>query len=306
MRVGVVTIVLLIAGCAVSPSSENTVASEASQTSVNKSVSKGEVPFDLSSGRPVIQAEINGRSIAVEFDTGSQGAMIPKALADEWGLQVIGDVQLGSPYGKPVPAKLVSLGSVVVDGVVAADVRAVVEVDESFRGPNARIVIGPAQFRGQYVTLDYARLLLTIAADAPLVGATWQALKNGLPEGAIDVQGQSIPLHVDSGNPGAITLPIAVAEQLSPKPALREVGRARVVDKEFSIFLGTVNTDAVVAGIPVKLGDVTFADVPYANLGSQGLQNFSVVIDPANNRWQLISPNGQVPLLTSQPSVRRN
>ena len=263
--------------------------------------SSASVPFDLSSGRPVVQAKIGAHLVDVEFDTGSQGAIISRAMAEKWGLKVVGQMQLGSPYGKPVPADLVELDSLSIDGFAASDLRAVVDPDPNFRGPDARIVIGPAQFRGLYVSLDYAKKTLTLDVNQPKVGALWQKLKNGLPEGSIELMGQQIPVHVDSGNPGAITLPIASAEKISPKPALREVGRARVVDKEFSLFLGAINADARIAGVPVKLGDVMFAEVPYANLGSQALKNFKVVIDLANDRWQLLSVSGSVPLLTTLP-----
>jgi predicted aspartyl protease len=261
------------------------------------------VPFELSSGRPVVMAQIgNGEPIEVDFDTGSQGAVIPRALVDRLGLKVVGETRLGSPFGgEPVVAKLVSLGKLTIGGVAATDVTAVVQEDASFMGPDARLVVGPAQFRGRIVSLDYAARSLGISSATPDLRSPWLMLVNGLPEAEIEISGNRYPLHIDSGNPGTLMLPQSAADKLSPKPELREVGKARTVDKEFSIYAGAVNADARIAGIPVRLGEIAFADVPSANLGSQGLAQFTVVVDVANNRWQLVPPSGQMPFLTARP-----
>lgn len=290
---------LLCAGCA-APAQVNTQPVSA-KVAVAVPVD-ATVPFDLSTGRPVVLAQIgNAAPMEVYFDTGSQGAVIPRALVDKLGLEVVGETRLGSPYGgEPVIAQLVSLGSLKIGGVAANNVTAVVQEDASFLGPDARLVVGPAQFGGNIVSLDYAARSLNISSTMPDIKA-WQSLKNGLPETEIEIAGKRYPLHIDSGSPGTLMLPKTVADDLSPKPELREIGKARTIDKEFAIYVGTVNQSAKIADVQVNLGDVGFAEVPFANLGSQGLAPFKVVIDLARDRWQLIAPHGQVPLLTARP-----
>lgn len=263
-----------------------------------------EVPFELPAGRPVILAQIGDAApIAVEFDTGSQGALIPRALVDKLGLKEIGEARLASPFGgEPTTAKVVSLGSLAVAGVKASNSTAVVLEDASFMGSEARLVIGPAQFADKIMVLDYPARKLRIVSNSPFAQAPWQPLKGGLLETQIVIEGKQIPLHIDSGNPGALMLPKTIADTMSPMPALREVGRARTVDKEFTIYSGALERDAILANVPVKLGDVAFADVPSANLGSRGLSQFILVIDPANQRWQLVAPGDQLPLLTTRPN----
>lgn len=265
------------------------------------------VPVDLSSGRPAVMARIaGGEPIAVEFDTGSQGALIPRELVNKLGLKENGEVQLGSPFGgKPTIAKTVSLGTLDIGGITATDVTAVVQEDASFMGPDARLVIGPAQFADKVVALDYQARTLRIARQIDVAGPRWQPLKNGLLETDLVLAGKHIPLHIDTGNPGTLLLPQAMAEKLSPKPDLREVGRARTVDKEFTIYAGSVNRDATLAGVPVRLGDITFADVPSANLGSQGLAQFTVIVDFGRQRWQLVAPKGVTPLMTARQTMSR-
>jgi predicted aspartyl protease len=263
-----------------------------------------EVPFDLPSGRPVILAQIGDAApITVEFDTGSQGALIPRALVDKLGLKEIGEAQLASPFGgEAKTAKVVSLGSLDVAGVKATNNTAVVLEDASFMGPEARLVIGPAQFADKIMVLDYPARTLRIVSNSPFARAPWQPLKGGLLETQIVIEGQQIPLHIDSGNPGGLMLPKTIADTMSPMPDLREVGRARTVDKEFTIYLGTLERNAILANVPVKLGDVAFADVPSANLGSRGLSQFILVIDPTHQRWQLVAPGDQMPFLTARPN----
>lgn len=295
MRTLLFPALLVMAGCATS-------AAPVSTTPVIAVPVDTAVPFDLSTGRPLLLAQIGDEApMEVFFDTGSQGAVIPRALVNKLRLKLVGETRLKSPYGgEPVVAKLVSLGSLTIGGVAANDVTAVVQEDASFMGSDARLVVGPAQFRGKIVSLDYAARSLRISSGIP-ASTAWQSLKNGLPETEIEIGGKHYPLHIDSGSPGTLMLPKSAAADLSPKPELREVGKARTVDKEFSIYVGAVNSDATIAGVPVKLGDVMFAEVPFANLGSQGLAQFIVVIDLARDRWQLIAPAGQAPLLTARP-----
>jgi hypothetical protein len=294
MRALVFPVILLSAGCASANPVEMAPAIAADSVSVR---------VDMSSGRPKIVAQIgNAAPMAVDFDTGSQGALIARELAERLGLEEIGETMMASPFGgAPVKAKLVSLGSLTIGGLPAADITAVVIEDASFMGADPRLIIGPAQFAGKVISLDYAGQTLSISTNAPASASPWQKLKNGLPEAEIEIGGKLYPLHIDSGNPGTLMLPKSAADDLSPKPELREVGKARTVDKEFSIYVGSVNAAAKIAGVPIKLGDVGFAEVPSANLGSQGLAQFKVVIDLANNRWQLVAPTGEVPLITARP-----
>lgn len=298
MRSLLYSALLLVAGCATGAEPVNTATTAALPANAT-------VSFDLSKGRPLVLAQIGDSApMEVYFDTGSQGAVIPRALVDKLGLKVVGESKIGSPYGgEQVVVQLVSLGSLRIGGVAADNITAAVQEDASFMGPDARLVVGPAQFKGKIVSLDYPSRSLSISSDIS-ESTAWQSLKNGLPETEIDIAGTRYPLHIDSGSPGALMLPKSAADALSPKPELREIGKARTIDKEFSIYVGAVNSDATIGGVPVRLGDVGFAEVPFANLGSQGLAQFIIMIDIARDRWQLVAPNGQVPLLTVRPMAK--
>jgi predicted aspartyl protease len=263
-----------------------------------------DIPMDVRSGRPVILAQIgDGPAVEVEFDTGSSGAVISKAMADQLKLPIVGEAMLRSPFGnEPVKAKLVSLGSLKIGGAAAARLEAVVEENVDFRGQNARLVIGPSMFTNHVVTFDYVNGRVRLSPKAPKNITNWLPMgEGGLLETSVDIGGKSYKMHIDSGAPGALTLPRAAFDDLSVKPELKTFAKMRTVDKEFSVDIGTLNLDAVVAGVSVRLGDTLFADVPFANLGSQGLKQFSIVIDNPGKRWALVAPKGMTPVLTASP-----
>lgn len=62
----------------------------------------------------------------------------------------------------------------------------------------------------------------------------------------------------------------------------------RTVDAQRIVSLGRLDADAHISGTPVRLGVVNFADVSVANIGMQGLQGFTVVVDMPNRRWALL------------------
>jgi predicted aspartyl protease len=263
-----------------------------------------DIPMDVRSGRPVILAQIgDGPAVEVEFDTGSSGAVISKAMANQLKLPIVGEAMLRSPFGnEPVKAKLVSLGSLKIGGAAATRLDAIVEENVDFRGPNARLVIGPTMFANHVVTFDYVNGRVMLSPKAPKNITKWRpAGEGGLLETTVDIGGKSYNMHIDSGAPGALTLPRAAYEDLSVKPELKTFAKMRTVDKEFSVDIGTLNLDAVVAGVPVRLGDTLFADIPFANLGSQAMKQFSIVIDNPGKRWALVAPKDKTPVLTAAP-----
>jgi predicted aspartyl protease len=292
---------LLILALALSPASTSHAQKENPPAAMTQSA---DIPMDVRSGRPVILAQIgDGPAVEVEFDTGASGAVISKAMADQLKLPVVGEAMMRSPFGnEPVKAKLVSLGSLKIGGAMATRLDAIVEENADFRGPNARLVIGPTMFTDHVVTFDYVNGRVMLSPKAPKNITNWLSMgEGGFLETTADIGGKSYKMHIDSGAPGALTLPRAAFDDLAVKPELKTFAKMRTVDKEFSVDVGTLNLDAVVAGVPVRLGDTLFADVPFANLGSQALKQFSIVIDNPGKRWALVAPKGMTPLLTAAP-----
>lgn len=266
------------------------------------------LPMDLSTGRPRLLASINGGPPQiVEFDTGSPGMVIQRATANRLQAPVVGETTLASPYGNapPAKAKVVRLASVALGGVAAAATDAVVVEDASFVGADAPPIIGPGQFPGHVITLDYPAARFILSRAAPADAAGWQPLgRDGLLEGSVEIGTITVPLHIDSGNPGALTLPSSLASRIAPGLALVTIGAIRTVDRELPIELGDLGRDARVAGTDVRLGKTLFADIPTANLGSDALAGFRIIIDNPRKRWRLAAAGSERPLLESRPPRR--
>lgn len=287
----------------------NGAATAVAQTPIAAAETAISLPMDLSTGRPRLLASINGGPPEpVEFDTGSPGMVIQRAAADRLRAPVVGEARLASPYGNapPATAKVVRLSTLTIGGVAAAATDAVVMEDASFVGADAPPIIGPGQFPGHVITLDYPNARFILSRNTPADGARWQNLnRDGLLEASVEIGAGRVPLHIDSGNPGALTLPSSLADRIAPGVAMIKVGAMRTVDREIPIQLADLALDARVAGTDVRLGKTLFADIPIANLGSDALANFSIIIDNPRKRWRLAAAGSERPLLETRPPRRQ-
>lgn len=266
---------------------------------------KTEIPVDLSTGRFRIDAQINGSApTKIAFDTGSQGMVIPRSLVERYKLEVVGEALMGSPYGDdPVKVDVVRLESLMVGGVAAKALDAIVMEDNVMPGLEPLIIIGGAQFPDKVIGIDFARNLLTLSETAPDDKGKWQKLdERGLPAGSISYAGKTFPLHIDSGNPGLLDLPAAMAPLFGVKEPMAQIGQIRTVDRTIPLKAGTVNAKVDISGIAVRLGTVTFADIPSANIGLRGLKPFRMVIDNPRRRWRL-ERDGNATAVLTMPSA---
>jgi hypothetical protein len=246
--------------------------------------------------KPVVEIKINGKGpFRFYLDTGAQGCVLDQALADELKLPVIGKARVGSPGGKGVPAKRVRLDRVEVGDAVLSTVPAV-SFDRSGLGAAGkdmpRGVLSTAIFSGVLVTLDYPRSRMEIrrgelpAADGKRV-FDYDG-KRRLPRIRLSVAGQEVDVHLDSGSPGGIMLPLELAKRLPLAAKPVKVGRGKRVDQEVIIW------GAKLKGV-VKLGqyelmdpELRFQDIPGApgHVGYGFLRRFAVTLDARNHRLQ--------------------
>lgn len=267
-------------------------------------IAKAEIPVDLSTGRFRIDAQVNGGTpVKIAFDTGSQGMVVPRSLVEKYKLPLVGETLMGSPFGgEPVKVDVVRLDSLTVGGVASTVLDAIVMEDNAMSGLEPMIIIGGAQFPNKVIGIDFARLLLTLSDSAPDGKGKWQKLdERGLPAGSISYAGKSFPLHIDSGNPGLLNLPAAMAPLLRVKEPMVEIGQIRTVDRTIPLKAGKVNAKVGISGLSVRLGTVTFADIPSANIGLKGLKSFRMVIDNPRRRWRLEQVGATTVVLTMPP-----
>jgi Aspartyl protease len=276
MRVGLSCLVLATAGCVSGPAA----------SPLAKSV---EVEMSLESGRPAVLATLSGTPMRVVFDTGSQGAVIAKTLAEQLKLQVVGEARLGSPGGgAPITAQVVSLGSLAIDGLAASTVDAVV-VDDARLPAGTKVILSTSQFATAVAEFDFTRGRLRLSTAPASDNGSWQPLdERGLLLGSLQLGDQTVPLHIDSGNPGLLDLPASMAGKPPLTGPLRETKGVRLVDRELKRSVTWVDAEAIVVGVPIRLrGEVGFLDMPSANLGARGLRQAVLTVDTPRRRWRL-------------------
>jgi hypothetical protein len=245
--------------------------------------------------KPVVEVKINGKGpFRFYLDTGAQGCVLDQALADELKLPVVGEARVGSPGGKGVPGKRVRLDRMEVGDVVLSTVPAV-SFDRSGLAADKdgpRGVLSTAIFSGLLVTLDYPRSRLEIrrgelpAADGKQVFK--YDGKRRLPRVRLSVAGQEVDVHLDSGSPGGIMLPLELAKRLPLAGKPVKVGRGKRVDQEVIIWGAKLNGTVKLGQYVLKDPELRFQDIPGApgHVGYGFLRRFAVTLDARNHRLQ--------------------
>jgi hypothetical protein len=254
------------------------------------------VPLQWARNTPVVEVKINGRGPYRFFlDTGAQGSVLGMDLAEELHLPVLGDARVGSPGGKGLPAKRVRIDRVEIGGATLTAATAIAfDRSQLSRGKDSpRGVLSAKSFPGYLLTLNYPKEMLLIRPGElpPADGATIFAYdpKLPLPELPINVGGQHISLHMDSGAPSGITLPLSLADKLPLESKPVEIGRGRRVDQEIIIFGARLKGDVKVGAFALHNPDLRFQDIPGAkgNIGGEFLRKFAVTLDSKNSRIKL-------------------
>ena len=248
------------------------------------------VPFDLASGRPMVQLMVNGEGpYPFVFDTGSPILLVMQSLVDELGLEVIGSDELQSPMqGKPVEVDVVRVESIALAGATVDGLEArVLDLEGSGLG---RGVVGPALFRAHgALTLDFERNTIALDEDPPAGASTWLQFGPSAPLldvpvriGDVEIEG-----HIDTGSPGVLSVPAVFEDRLPLSGPVVTIGRGRTVDAEFEIRGAPIDGSARVGDAEIPLERIRLSDIPVANLGTAGLRGLVLYVDWENERFAL-------------------
>jgi Aspartyl protease len=255
------------------------------------------VPLTWFNKKPVVEIRINGKGPFRFFlDTGAQGNVLAQELADELKLPVEGKARVGSPGGKGLPAKMVRMDRVEIGDALLSAVPGM-SFDRSFLGggkETPRGVLSAGIFPGFLVTIDYPQSKLTLrrgelpAPDGLRVFA--YDTKRPLPEIQLDVGGLPVTLHLDSGAPSGITLPLELAARLPLASKPIEVARGKRVDQEVIILGAKLKGQVKLGQYVLENPDLRFQDIPNAKgqVGYEFLRDFAVTLDSQNGRIQLL------------------
>lgn len=247
-----------------------------------------EIPLDLSGPRPTVLVRIGNSSPETwVFDTGAGGSVINIDRARALGLAEQQPVRVGSPAGgTPLEGFLTTVSALRVGDVAMADVSLA-----AIPGPpSAHMgVLSPNAFAGQLVEFDFADSVVRIkdGAQAPTASATPYAGEAGraLPSVQIAVGGQTLSAFIDTGAPGAVTFPYAMAGTLSLAAPPERIGVVGFVDGEHARYRSQLVGQVQIGPLTLTDPNVEFIDgLPFVTIGMEVLHRLIITLDPAQQR----------------------
>jgi hypothetical protein len=248
------------------------------------------VPMLDIGGRPMVEVRINGQGpFAMILDTGASFTGIDPALAQ--------DLSLPRPADGPDAVRIDELrvGDAVVHGFVAAAFGSMLG---RLGGPHPpRGVLSAAAFPGHLLVLDYPGRRVAIRPGALPAADNRRVFEYGrdeeLPVIPVRIAGHEYQVHLDSGSPSGVTLPMKYAADLPLAAPPVVVGQARTVAGTFPVEMATVNGSVEIGDYTLDARTIRFSDVrpgsepPVGNVGAEVLKTFVVTFDAANRRIAL-------------------
>ena len=253
------------------------------------------VPMLDVGGRPMVEVHINGKGpYAMIVDTGATFSALEEDLAKELGLAAGPEVESEAT----TRADDLRVGDAVVHGFLAGRIAGMLG---GLGGANPpRGVLSAAVFPGSLVVFDYPRRTITIKRGALPPADNRRvfeyAASEALPVIPVKVAGREFHIHLDSGSPGGVMLPMKYAAELPLAAPPVEVGRARTVAGSFPVQSATINGTIEIGEYALDLKEVRFSDLRpgpepgIGNVGARVLQGFVVTFDSKNRRMKLERP----------------
>ncbi|GAM97590.1 hypothetical protein U91I_01217 [alpha proteobacterium U9-1i] len=246
--------------------------------------------FDMSGTRPALSVSVGDRPAELWiFDTGAAGNVVEIERARAWSLANNGEAQIGSPIGgTPLQGFRTAISGARIGDAQLPEFNAVAMPLPAHLERAG--VLSPNTFRGQLVTLDFARNELRVRekTDANLpegVAIPYQSGGHPLPGIDVHVAGQDFVAHLDTGAPHTLTFPYAMASSLPLVAPPERVGVARFVDGERARYRAQLRGQ-------VRVGPLTLTDpeigliegLPFLNVGMGLLNQMTITLDPAERR----------------------
>ena len=250
------------------------------------------VPIDMSTHRPIVEVMINGKGpYKFIFDTGSTANVIDEGLIKEFGFKVVGEDPLTTPGSKnKLASKRVAVPRVNLPGTnITKDVEMNVLALRKMLPVDG--ILGGFFLEEYLLTIDYpnSKLILTNGtlrkSDKDVVSFIQDARSIKL---NIDIDGNPVEAHLDSGNPYTITLPYSLKDKLiftsTPEKGLPMRTPVAVFDSYEAQLLGSITIGTAVFENPeLRLAD----GFKYANLGYGIINELRITIDRKNSLIKL-------------------
>lgn len=246
------------------------------------------IPMDLSFRRPVVELMINGKGpYKFIFDTGSMTHVIDEKLVREMELEVVGEDPLITPGSN---SKLVSK-RYLVPKVGFSQTNLLKDLEMNAINLRSMLpydgILSGMFFEDYLLTMDYPDSKLEAALgtlnqnDNNVVSFLQKPRVLNL---NIDIAGNTIEAHLDTGNPAFITLPYELKDKLKFKKQPEKGNGIRTPAATFKTWNAQIDGDIKVGGVIYKDAKIILAEGPKtANLGFGVLKNLRTTIDRKSN-----------------------
>lgn len=249
------------------------------------------VPLYASGPRAFAMLTIgDGPPAPVVFDTGTESNLLTENYTRFYHLKHAGSDELvDAATGTRKRTPLVTLAKPSLGGASVAPRRAQIVPKQD---PEAVGIFGPGSFAGKLVTLELAQNRLRLA---PLSGAQPSGrptpYRDGLPAADIEVAGNKVSAHLDSGSTGGLSMGKQWMSKLRFKSPPQVVGAAVSALGEQEIYSGTIDGEVHIGPLTLNNPTIEFwGNGDGANVGYKILQRLTVVMDPASQRSWVLDP----------------
>jgi hypothetical protein len=252
------------------------------------------LPLDLSRGWPVIEVFVGAEGpYQMILDTGASVTVLNKGMREALGLESLGKTRIGDPSNPTaVEADLVELEFLGIGDAYFEDVPAIAwEEDLGLGRMGLAGIVGFPVFADCLLTLDYPAQEVRIHTGE-LPEPDGRRVLALTPEGplnlTIQVGGETVDAHLDSGNPGGLTLPGHLEEKLALVPGSEFSGTGRRASGPTQYRGGILEANVAIGGVVLERPRVAFdASLPMANFGKTFLDGCPVTLDLKNRRLEL-------------------
>ncbi len=229
----------------------------------------------------------DGKSNAFIVDTGASVNVIDRKIAEDNGYEIVGETEIGAPGGKQIPGNIVRIPLAHIGDAIVKDAEFVTMDLHTFSRGQMQGVLSLRLFDDYLLSYDLAggKIIVStgaLSADDAAV-QTYKSVSAHLSID-IDVAGNIVPSHIDTGSMGGFMLPAELKDSLPLAESPKSTGYANLVGGPRQIEFAKLDGAVTFAGETYNNPNIAFMDPsPGAgNIGGQVLSDFIMTIDQRN------------------------
>jgi predicted aspartyl protease len=255
-----------------------------------------ELPMKFRGLMPAVEVMVNGQGpFLFAIDTGAQGTLrVDSSLVEKLALKKSGEARASDGSGQNARTlDTVGVDSVKVGGFEFTGLTALTRnYNTSPNVPHIDGILGFGLFSDYLLTLDYPGKRVRIEKGELPASNGKDILpfddSRGIATVDLDVGGQKIKAHIDSGNMmGGFMLPTELVEK---SPLLGDpvvVGRAKTVTSDIEIKQVRLKDTIRLGSFEFPEPTVVFPSLSEANIGGRILSEFALTFDQKHKRVKL-------------------